>query len=593
MYEASFIDKTSQAERRQPSETGAPLLPWVRTLELAFASLASCLLLSLAIMGWLSFQLAGRGLNWAGVCLGLLAVFLLWACRGALARQMAGTGGVLLTRADAPVLFDALERLRRQLKGPRIQCVLLDTQFHIGICKDHRFGRFGGKMNCLTIGLPVMLALDRRRLLALVAHEYARFHSGHGRLTQWFYQGLPRLRFRALSAHSLAGEQQQKVDADRISRRLLGRHVTAAALIELTVKAEWAKHEFWPGHWRAAAASMLPVAPYEAMRALAIIPPHEDFAQECLRQALALSGDSKEGLLLRGRLDALRAKRQLPLWSSSQAVHMLGARGNEWLAAFDQQWCSDNTAEWKLHRAYLSRVRARGQFLAARFRECSADELVEIAELMLRLDVDADVRSLYERVLQLVPGHAGALRGLVQSLPDAEWELRLACASTLFDNSEAHRCWASRAAVMTLEKHAGERSDNTALELWHERRDAAEEMERRAIRELAEAPYFASIESSDLREFEKGELLSRLARCMPVARAWLVRKRLAGFGSRRCYIIFLHLPGLAEKNCDSVCRELESTLELPGLTLAVAAGRTLTLREIKRQAFEPVYVRAR
>ena len=592
MHEASFIDKNSQAERRQPSETGAPLLPWVCTLELAFASLASCLLLSLAIMGWLSFQLAGRSLNWAGVCLGLLAVFLLWAGLGKLARQIAGRGGVLLTRADSPALFDALERLRRQLKGPRIECVLLDTQFHIGIRKDHRFGRFGGKMNCLTIGLPVMLALDQRRLLALVAHEYARFHSGHGRLAQWFYRGLPRLRLHALSVHSLAGEQQQKVNADRISRRLLGRHVTAAALIELTVKAEWAKHEFWSGHWRAATVSMLPVAPYEAMRALAIIPPHEDFAQECLRQALALSGDSKEGLLLRGRLDALRAKRQLPLWSSSQAVRMLGARGNEWLAAFDQQWCSDNTAEWKLHRAYLSRVRARGQFLAARFRECSADELVEIAELMLRLDVDADARSVYERVLQLAPGHPGALRGLVQCLPDGEWDLRMVFASMLFDNSEAHRCWASRAAVMTLEKHAGERSDNTALQLWHERRDAAEEMERRAMRELAGAPYFASIESSDLKEFEKGELLSRLARCTPVARAWLVRKRLAGFGSRRCYIIFLHLPGLAEKKCDNVCRELESTLELPGLTLAVAAGRTLTLREIKRQAFEPVYVRA-
>ena len=81
-------------------------------------------------------------------------------------------------------------------------------------------------------------------------------------------------------------------------------------------------------------------------------------------------------------------------------------------------------------------------------------------KLMLRLDVDADVRSLYERVLQLAPGHPGALRGLVQCLLDAEWELRMACASTLFDNSDAHRCWASRAAVMTLEKHAGERGVN-------------------------------------------------------------------------------------------------------------------------------------
>ena len=598
MHEANFIDQTSQAERRPPDEADAPRLCRPRSFWLSFTWAASCLLVALAIMGWLLLQVAGGAMTWANAftwanaCLGLLAAFLLWMGLGALARLMEGTVGVLLTRADAPVLFDALDRLRRQLKGPRIERVLLDTQFRIGIRQHCRFGRFGGKMNCLTIGLPVMLALDRRRLRALMAHEYMRFYRDQSRLAQWFYLGLSRLHSRVGSAPRQPGEQQKRVNAGRISHRLLGRHAAAAALIELTVKTEWAKHEFWPGHWRAAATSMLPVAPYAAMRVLAIMPPHEDFAQECLRQALALSGDSKDGLLLRGRIDALRAKKQLPLWSSSQAVHMLGARGGEWLAAFDQQWCHDNSAEWKLHRAYLSRVRARGEFLAARFRECSADELVEIAELMLRLDVDADVRSLYERVLQLAPGHPGALRGLVQCLPDAEWELRMACASTLFDNSDAHRCWASRAAVMTLEKHAGERGDNAVLQRWHERRAVAEEMEHRAMRELAETPYFALIESSDLEEFEKGELLSRLARCTPVARAWLVRKRLAGFGSRRCYIVFLHLPGLAEKQCDSVCRELESTLELPGLTLAVSAGRVPTLSEIKRHAFEPVYVRA-
>jgi len=590
MHEGSFIDKTSQLEQKLPDEADVSPTGGARTSALALTWVASCLLLSLAIIFWLSFQLAGGVLNWAVAGAGLVAAFLLWAGLGVLAQQKEATAGVLLTPADAPALFDVLERLRGHLKGPRIERVLLDTQFLIGIRQDRRFGRFGGKLNCLTIGLPVMLALDRRRLLALVAHEYARFHGDHG-LTQRQDQGQPALRFRVLPARGMARAQQDKVNAERMSR-ILGRHVAAAALIELTVKAEWAKHEFWPGHWRAASFSMLPVGPYAAMHTLAIRPPHEDFAQECLRQALALSGDSKDDLLLRGRLDALRAKRQLPHWSSSQAIHMLGFRGTEWLAAFDRQWCRDNAVEWKLHRAYLSRVRARGQLLAGRFRECSADELVEIAELMLRLDADADVRSLYERVLELAPNHPDALRGLVQSLPDAEWELRVSCANSLFENSEARRCWASRAAVMTLEKHAGERINNTELQRWHERRDVAEKLELQAMRELTEAPYFASIECSDLKEFDKGELLSRLARCAPVAQAWLVRKRLTGCGSRPCYVVFLHLPGLTKKKCESVCRELESTLELPGLTLAVSAGRAPTLRQIRRHAFDAVYVRA-
>ena len=83
MHEASFIDKTSQAGRGQPNEAGTPPVGRARRSALAFAWIASCLLLGLAIMGWLGFQLAGGGLRWAGASLGLLAVFLLWAGLGA------------------------------------------------------------------------------------------------------------------------------------------------------------------------------------------------------------------------------------------------------------------------------------------------------------------------------------------------------------------------------------------------------------------------------------------------------------------------------------------------------------------------------
>ncbi|HQS32082.1 peptidase M48 [Polaromonas sp.] len=594
MRESGFTGKAPQGGRAQPVQAGHARVRWMRLPAVAYAWVAGCLLLSLAMAGWVGFHVArgepGRAYLW----LGLVAAVLLWAGLAALARQLEDTPGVLVTRDDAPALFEAMDRLRDKLKGPPIERVLLDTQFILGIRRTRRFGRFGGASNCLTIGLPLLLALDRRRLLALLAHEYARFHNARGALAPWLDRRLLRLRARLGPARNLARTRRERVHADRIARKLLGRHVAAAALIEFTVKAEWIKREFWPSHWRAAAASMTPMAPYAAMRVLALTPPHEDFAQEVLRQSLALPGNPKDGISpLRERLDALRAGRQLPLWSSSQAITLLGTRGPQWLAEFDRQWCRDNVAEWRLHRAYLARVRARGQFLAGRFRESSADELIEIAELMRRLDVDADVRSLYERILQLAPGHAGALCGLVQCLPDAEWKLRVACASSLFDASESHRCWASRAAVMTLEKYAPPGSSDAELQRWRERREAAEDMERGATRELAESPFFASIEPSDLKEFEKGELLSRLARCPPVARAWLVRKRLTGFGSRRCYIVFLDLPGLSDERRHQVCRELESTLELPGLTLAVGAGRTPTLAEIRRQAFDPVYERAR
>lgn len=598
MRHANFMEENAQGEREPPAQAGGDPLRQGRAPEMAHVWVASCLLLSLAITGWLGLQMVRGDWIWAYAGGGVLAGFLLWIGLAAL-WQMEDTTGVVLSWADAPALFEALERLRKKLKGPRIERVVLDTQFRVSIRRERRFGSFGGTLNGLTIGLPLLLALDRRRVLALMAHEYASFQGGRGPLAQWFYQslqGLPRLRLSWRSSHSLKKIRQREIEADRQSRKLLGRHVAAAALIEYTVKADWMLQEFWPGHWRAAAASLKPVPPFAAMRVLAAVPPPEDFAQESLRRALARPSDPEDSLsLLRDRLDALRSGRQLPAWSSGHAISLLGDRGSDWLDEFDRQWCSDNAAEWKLHRTYLGRVRVRGQWLARRFRRSTADDLMEVAGLMRRLDVDANVRELHERALQLTPGHPGALRGLLQCLPESERDLRMACAGTLFDISDSNRCWASRVAVSTLEKNRGNdaagNDDDTGLAHWRARRDEAEELERRAHLELARAGCFDFIAPGDLNEFEKGELLSRLARCRPVAWAWLVRKELSEFASLRCYIVFVELSGLSREKRGDLCRELERSLELPGLTRVVAAGRSPTLAQIRRSAFEPVYVR--
>jgi len=561
---------------------------------------ASCLLLSLAITVWLGLQMTLGAWTGAYVGVGALAAFLLWIGL-AVVLQLEGTPGVVLSSADAPALFEALVQLRNTLKGPRIDRVVLDTQFTLRLQREPRFGRFGGAMNRLTIGLPVLLVLDRRRLLALLAHEYVDFHGGRGPLARWFYKalrGLPRLRF-SLVASPLQRRKMRRraMQRQRLPARLLGRHAAAAALIEYAVKADWIRQEFWPGHWRAAATSMKPLPPFAALRArAAAAPPPDDFARESLRRALALPVDPEDSLsLLRDRLDALRASRQLPAWSTGQAFSLLGPWGQERLDEFDRQWCRDNAVEWKLHRTYLGRVRVRGQWLARRFRRSSADDLIEVAGLMRRLDVNAKVRELYERALHFTPAHAGALIGLLQCVPDSERQLRMACAVTLFDISDSHRCLASRAAVATLEKVLceGESADGDHAELarWRARRDEAEELERRARQELASADCFDSISPGDLNEFDKGELVSRVARCLPVARAWLVRKQLTDLASQRCYLVFVELSGVGNEQGRGLCRELEQAVALPGLTRVVAAGRSPTLGAIISRAFEPVYVR--
>jgi hypothetical protein len=146
--------------------------------------------------------------------------------------------------------------------------------------------------------------------------------------------------------------------------------------------------------------------------------------------------------------------------------------------------------------------------------------------------------------------------------------------------------------VQLLEKQAANgNTDDKTLKQWRARLKEANEGEHRAWTELAETPFFESVTRHDLNDFEKGEFQSDMARCKPVTRAWLVRKTLKEFAYRRCYLLFLDLPGMDDEDRYTLCRRLERTLDLPGQVLVLWAGHSPTLEDIQRNAFEAVYVR--
>ena len=336
------------------------------------------------------------------------------------------------------------------------------------------------------------------------------------------------------------------------------------------------------------------MGPFAAMRALLARPVDNDFARDALRQSLKqLSDVDDTHPVLRDRLEALEVGAQLPSWSTRPAIELLGASAAKWQAHFDKAWCRDNATDWKLHHAYLQRVQTRIDVLKASARSNNADEMVQLGNLQRRLDAKADVRNCYERALQISPGHAGALRGMVNALPETEFAARMDCLTQLFETSVANKWWACRNAVSMLEASvaAGQQNDK-ALKQWRERLKQADEAEQRAWEELTDTPYFQSIARHDLNDFEKGEVQADLARCKPIQRAWLVRKTLKEFAYRRCYILFVELPGMGDEDRYHLCRDLERTLDLPGPVLVLWAGYSPTLADIQKNAFEVLYKRA-
>lgn len=618
MKQADFIHLVRLSEHASADDSRA-----YRRSVLAFAALGyfwviGCLGLATGILAWCARAMAQSDFRGAYIWLVIMALSLLWSSLSALWFRLEAPQGVPLSPAEAPALFAALERIRRKTNGPPIHHVLLDANFNASITQLPRYGLFGGAVNYLTIGLPLLLAIDKPRFLAVMAHEYGHLRGNHGRFTAWIYrtrlswtrlehhmrgeegpaaaatQAFLRWYFPRFVAKTFALARQDEFEADRIAAKLLGREVAGAALTEIALKQEWLAQEFWALHWRGASASAQPVGPYSAMRRLLALPLPGDFALETLRQRLRQISDVDDTHpVLRERLDSLKVGKSLPAWSGKPALELLGASGARWLGHFDQQWCAEHAADWKHHRAYLGRVRERVEALTDSLARNNADEMAELGDLKRRLDPRADVYACYDRALHLTPGHAASLRGLVQCLEPQERQLRLDCLSQLFEHSAANRWWACRMAVSELEKTAADGTrDEKALRLWRERLKQSEEAEERAWQELSETPFFQSITPHDLSAFEFGEFLCGIARCEHVARAWLVRKNLHEFAYRRCYLLFIELPGLCDEDRYQLCRQLETTLDLPGQVLVLWAGHSPRLEQVERFAFGPVYVRA-
>ena len=617
MDRADFIHLVRLSEQASAEDGGAYRRSVAAFAALGYAWVVGCLLLAAAIVTFCVGALMRGQFKAAMVGALLAAGGLLVTSLRALWCRFDEPDGILLSPKDAPALFEALERIRAKIKGPPIHSVRLDGDFNASISQHPRFGLFGGAVNNLTIGLPLLMAIDRPRFLAVLAHEYGHLRGDHGRFAAWIYrtrlswaklneglrgddgpvaaatQAFLRWYFPRFSAKTFALARQDEYEADRIAGKLLGRDTAGAALKEIAIKGAWLRREFWPTHWSAAAGSVLPIGPYAAMGRMLALPPEDGFARESLREALRQISDVEDTHpVLRERLDALEAAKAVPGWSTKPALELLGKSGPKWVAYFDKRWCKEHAGSWKERHAYLGRVQARAAQLNPDAPGATAADIVEYADLRRRLQARAELRDFYKKALGLAPAHAGALRGLIQCLGPCDQQLRMTYLGQLFEQSPADRWWACGVAVSALEEPAADGShDAQALKLWRERLKQAGEAEERAWDEMSGTPFFRSIARHDLSEFEASQVQAGLARSQAVARAWLVRKNLREFPQRRCYLVFLELPQLDDEERYDLCRSLERSLDLPGPALLLWAGSHPTLADIQTNAFQPVFTR--
>lgn len=93
-----------------------------------------------------------------------------------------------LTQREAPKLFAEMDALRDKLQVRGRMDVMLDDSFNAGALETR--GLFGlvGTRRVLILGIPLLAALTREQVLAVIAHEFGHFSRRHGRLGHWLYR---------------------------------------------------------------------------------------------------------------------------------------------------------------------------------------------------------------------------------------------------------------------------------------------------------------------------------------------------------------------------------------------------------------------
>ncbi len=414
-----------------------------------FGSLVVGSLVAVALLVLLLFS----GKAWVflikAIKLALVLVFPLWGMLRigfrALCWREPKPEGRWLKREEAPALFEALERMRQQMKGPRISGVVLFDDMN-ALAHARPLGGFWFlffRQHFIGLGVPLIQTLSEQEALAVVAHEYGHLSGHPSRFDAFVY----RLRWRLIELYQQSASwsdwpsrwlakmlgwyiprfdglafalcRASEFAADRIGGELIGTQPAAQALMRFRVASNYIHRNFWPRiHSRVNdEADPAAVRPWSQLPALVRESHDDDLAADLLRDALREdTGVSDTHPALRDRLAAMSFDTQpyliagqplQPVAERTAAESWFGERLPEVLAGFDRNWADSIRTGWQARHAEVKEEQRRRDELESRDEAgLSDDEAWELLIARINDDKVEDADAAVWQFIQQHPAHA-------------------------------------------------------------------------------------------------------------------------------------------------------------------------------------------
>jgi Zn-dependent protease with chaperone function len=398
----------------------------------------------------LAFAVDGGG----RIFLGLLSLAVLLAGGGSVLRvllvRLEPPEGRVISRREAPQLYELLDELRRELRSAPFHQVLAGPMCNAAVVQVPRLGVLGWPRNYLLLGLPLMEGQSPGEFRAVLAHEFAHLARGHGRFSRWIYrlrrsweqvfaqlsrprrEGEVSLRpvvgkfidwfWPRFNAHAFVLSRANEYEADAVAARLAGAEQLASSLFRSAVHGLLLDEKFWPDFWKSARDLAQPPANVllSLRQALREGPPAADGRRwieqsfrnpttnadthPCLTDRLRALNRLPDGIE-RGEFPALS-----PETSPNAAESFLGAALEPIRLEVEQHWRKQAESPWRERHEKAAALDHRLQALERAVPEpgLDVDSLWDKARVTLELQGDEAAEPLLRQILALSPDHAPA-----------------------------------------------------------------------------------------------------------------------------------------------------------------------------------------
>jgi Zn-dependent protease with chaperone function len=512
--------------------------------------------------------------------------------------------GVAIDRTKYPVIFEELDRIRENLKTPKIHSVILSDDVNAAILQAPRLGMFGWNKNYLILGVPLMYLLSPDQFRAVLAHELGHSSGNRSKISVWAYQlrntwkrfsenqtGMM-LNFQDVSPlvfwllflpffkwyqpffenYAFVLSRNHEYLSDRDAASYAGRENISEALISLATRGNYVSEKYWRIFFQKAYfQAQKPERPISRLIENLKSPVQPNLYEAWLKRALAEKTDYDDTHpCLAERLEMYEYMSHDILsksFSISAAEYFLSGNAIDVVQQLDEQFISQDAWE-----SICKKVSVEFNYfteMSQMVKKITPEQAIRCSDVIALTNIDKAIEilssaRLSDPVSSTVTYRLGELLLQQQNIKGVEYieaAIRQRSGSLLFSHL-TDVC--DNLSKMNFDAHA-----DLLLKAYWELADAYQESTDRCLKDIKN-----SLLPHNLPDYEVRQITSFLENYLELDQAFLVKVEVIGFPDAPLFALGIKFKrGVKESECKEILEEIDNLICLRGVKVFPLAGR--------------------